>query len=236
MDAGGYAYVAGETRSSDFPTLLTYDNTSNGGVDSFVSRFSPEGDKLIYSTFVGGSGNDWPRGLAIDEYGTAYAGGFTISSDFPLVDPFDSILNGSDDGFLYKLADFSDSDNDTLSEYQESLYGTDRFSADTDNDTLNDAEELFVYGTSPLLDDSDNDTFDDAWELDNGFNPLDPLEPIRTIQTQQLILMSAVAMVVLILITVILVLWHRARRARMRQEELESEEREAIHVLISDEN
>ncbi len=235
VDAGGYVYVAGETRSSDFPTLLAYDNTSNGGVESFVSRFSPQGDKLMYSTFVGGSRNDFTRGLAIDEYGTAYVGGFTISSDFPLVDPFDSTLNGSEDCFLYRLADFSDSDNDTLSEYQESLYGTDRFSADTDQDSLNDAEELFVYGTSPLLADSDNDTFDDGWELENGFNPLDPLEPLQTIQTQQLIIVGSVAIVVSILITVALVLWHRARRARMKQEELEDEEREAVRGL-SDES
>ena len=228
VDMGGYAYVAGETRSSDFPTLLAYDNTSNGGVDSFVSRFSPQGDKLMYSTFVGGSRNDFTRALAIDEYGTAYVGGFTASSDFPLVDPFDSTLNGSEDCFLYKLADFSDSDNDTLSDYQESLYGTDRFSADTDQDTLSDAEEIFLYGTSPLLADSDNDTFNDAWEIENGFNPLDPLEPLQTIQTQQLILASAIATVVLTLVTIGLLLWYRARKSRMRAKEIHEEEREAV--------
>jgi hypothetical protein len=232
VDMGGYAYVAGETRSSDFPTLLAYDNTSNGGVDSFVSRFSPQGDKLMYSTFVGGSRNDFTRALTIDEYGTAYVGGFTASSDFPLVDPFDSTLNGSEDCFLYKLADFSDSDNDTLSEYEESLYGTNRFSADTDQDFLSDAEEIFLYGTSPLLADSDNDTFNDAWEIENGFNPLDPLEPLQMIQTQQLILASAITTVVLTLVTVGLLLWHRARKSRMKQEEMESEEREAVQGLL----
>ena len=58
MDAAGSAYVTGEYRSADFPTTAgAFDTTWNGGnVDAFVTKLNPAGTALVYSTYLGGSG------------------------------------------------------------------------------------------------------------------------------------------------------------------------------------
>lgn len=59
MDTQGYAYVAGETLSTDFPTTLgTLDDDANGGYDAFVTKLSTSGQSLEYSTYLGGANSD----------------------------------------------------------------------------------------------------------------------------------------------------------------------------------
>ena len=58
------------TNSSDFPaTPGAYDETYNGGQDAFVARLSADGSALDYATFLGGSGNEYPRGVALGAAG-----------------------------------------------------------------------------------------------------------------------------------------------------------------------
>src|SRR5207249_2503252 len=71
-DAAGNVYVTGFTTSTDFPTQNAYDNTFNGGgplgpifQDIFVSKFDPAGS-LVYSTYLGGSGDEIGRGIAVN--------------------------------------------------------------------------------------------------------------------------------------------------------------------------
>ena len=85
IDAAGNAYIAGTTGSGDFPTvnplqasLLTF-----LGVTGFVSKLSPDGSSLIYSTYLGGSINDAILGIAVDGQGNVYVTGETQSEDFP---------------------------------------------------------------------------------------------------------------------------------------------------------
>lgn len=77
------AYITGQTESTDFPTaggLLP--NTNSGGFDVFVTKISPTGS-LVYSTYVGGSGDDSGNAIAVDSNGDAFVAGGTSSNNFP---------------------------------------------------------------------------------------------------------------------------------------------------------
>jgi photosystem II stability/assembly factor-like uncharacterized protein len=93
VDASGNAYVGGSTRSSNFPTRNAVQSQFRGGTclsgdaaffchDAFIAKFDPAG-ALVYSTFVGGNGEDHITGLAVDASANVYATGMTTSSDFP---------------------------------------------------------------------------------------------------------------------------------------------------------
>src|SRR6266850_625936 len=102
----GDAYVTGETRSTNFPaTPGAADTTFNGSFgDAFVARLDPTGATLVYSTALGGGGQDQGYGIALDSAGSAYVTGRTTSSDFPTTPgSFDTTFN-VDDGFVTKVA------------------------------------------------------------------------------------------------------------------------------------
>ncbi|HJP91959.1 MAG TPA: SBBP repeat-containing protein [Pyrinomonadaceae bacterium] len=105
VDASGSAYVTGETFSFDFPTTAgAFDTTFNGFSDAFVTKLNATGSALVYSTFIGGSNNDWGRGIAVDTSGSAYVMGETLSPGFPTtVGAFDTTHNGDRDVFVTKL-------------------------------------------------------------------------------------------------------------------------------------
>lgn len=86
VDAAGNAYVAGTTGSSDFPTVNPLQGSRLGGpvaLTGFVSKLSPDGSSLLYSTYLGGSGSDAIGGIALDGLGNVYVTGETASEDFP---------------------------------------------------------------------------------------------------------------------------------------------------------
>jgi hypothetical protein len=85
-DSSGNAYVTGSTTSTNFPTMNPI-QTSNGGSngDVFVTKFNSQGSALVYSTYLGGTGFESSRGIALDAANNAYVTGFSDSSDFPLV-------------------------------------------------------------------------------------------------------------------------------------------------------
>lgn len=92
-DSSGNAYVAGGTRSSDFPVVHPIQSSAQGEVDQwhgFVTKISPSGNALIYSTYLGGSGEDEATAIAIDPSGNAYVTGYTSSQDFPTYKPLQS--------------------------------------------------------------------------------------------------------------------------------------------------
>src|SRR6266699_4715299 len=59
LDSAGSAYVAGMTDSLDFPTVNAIQSTSHGNLDLFVTKINAGGNALVYSTYLGGSGNDF---------------------------------------------------------------------------------------------------------------------------------------------------------------------------------
>jgi hypothetical protein len=98
-----YAYVAGTTTSSEFPIINAYDATHNGGTDIFITKFGQDGRSLVYSTFLGGSNNEWVDGIAVEE-GFACVVGSTLSSNFPTANVSDSSYHGSTDCIVTKFA------------------------------------------------------------------------------------------------------------------------------------
>lgn len=71
----GFVYVAGRTASTNFPTQGALDGSHNGGTDCFVSKFASDGSGLVYSTYLGGLGNEVCNGIAVDGDGEAYLAG-----------------------------------------------------------------------------------------------------------------------------------------------------------------
>ncbi len=103
VDPAGNVYVTGYTDSKDFPRLNPYQGKNNSSfVTAFVSKFSPAG-ALLYSTYLGGSNGDFGNAIAADAAGNAYVTGSTTSSDFPLMNPYQSTLGGKIDAFVTKL-------------------------------------------------------------------------------------------------------------------------------------
>jgi hypothetical protein len=86
IDAAGNAYIAGTTASSDFPLVNPIELARGGGViglSGFVSKLSPDGSQLLYSTYLGGSGSAVINAITIDAAGNAYVTGAVGSTDFP---------------------------------------------------------------------------------------------------------------------------------------------------------
>ena len=104
VDANGNAYVTGITNSSAFPIAGgVAPNTFVGFDDVFVSELNPAGTALVFSTYIGGTGHDAGRGIAVDSTGI-YVAGETGSDDFPIPPTtFSPDQNGGLDGFALKL-------------------------------------------------------------------------------------------------------------------------------------
>ncbi|HET6974899.1 MAG TPA: SBBP repeat-containing protein [Pyrinomonadaceae bacterium] len=84
-DVSGNAYVTGLTFSTNFPTMNPIQATNNNSSpEAFVTKINSTGSALIYSTYLGGSGSEQGRGIAIDSANNAFITGFTDSIDFPL--------------------------------------------------------------------------------------------------------------------------------------------------------
>ena len=111
VDGSGAAYVAGDTRSADFPTTPGAFDTACGGCvspgyhdDAFVVKLNSAGSALAYATFLGGGHDDYAQAIAVDGFGVAYVVGDSMSSDFPITPgAFDTSFNGDYDSFLVKL-------------------------------------------------------------------------------------------------------------------------------------
>ncbi|MGP8243954.1 MAG: SBBP repeat-containing protein [Bryobacteraceae bacterium] len=105
VDSGGNAYVTGFAYSSDFPTTSSaYRSPSLGMADAFVMKLNPAGAALVYSALIGGAGNDFATGIAIDTSGNAYVSGYTTSLAFPVTNAFQpSYGGGVQDAFVAKL-------------------------------------------------------------------------------------------------------------------------------------
>ena len=115
LDGSGAIYVSGNTISTDFPTTTGAAQTTFGGMsvgcnpttgaicgDVTVTKLNPGGETLAYSTYLGGSLDEYPgMSMAVDSLGNAYLTGQTSSTNFPLVNPFQAAYGGgSSDAFI----------------------------------------------------------------------------------------------------------------------------------------
>jgi len=108
VDGSGNAYVTGFTQSTNFPTTTGAFQTSLGGTqNAFVTKLNASGTALLYSTYLGGSGNmgDGGYGIALDGSGNAYVTGGTNSTNFPTTaGAFQtSFVGGRVEAFVTKL-------------------------------------------------------------------------------------------------------------------------------------
>jgi hypothetical protein len=105
VDGVGNAYVTGATRSTNFPTANPLQPGNGGGLyDVFVTKLNAAGSALVYSTYLGGRGDDEGRSIAVDAAGEAVVTGSTTSTNFPTVNPAQPAYGGGyQDGFVAKL-------------------------------------------------------------------------------------------------------------------------------------
>jgi hypothetical protein len=103
VDPTGNAYVIGWTNSTDFPTVNPMQAGNAGGNDAFVAKLNAAGTALVYSTYLGGTGDDFGESIAVDPAGNAYVSGETFSTDFPTMNPIQAANAGGGDSFLAKL-------------------------------------------------------------------------------------------------------------------------------------
>jgi uncharacterized protein (TIGR03437 family) len=111
VDSAGNAAVGGVTLSTNFPTQNPYQSAFKGfgGIpdlcfgcgpvqnfgDGFVAVLNPAGSALVFSTYLGGSNDDTVTSIAVDGSGNVYAGGTTLSTDFPVSGAYQSKFGGS---------------------------------------------------------------------------------------------------------------------------------------------
>ena len=106
VDGSKNAYVIGSTDSSTkFPLKAALQPTFGGNTsDAFVTKIKPDGTALIYSTYLGGSGNDTGVQIALDSNNNAYVTGQTGSTNFPLASATQSQNNGQNDAFVSEIS------------------------------------------------------------------------------------------------------------------------------------
>jgi hypothetical protein len=103
-DTAGNAYVAGSTGSANFPTVSPLQASLGGGTDAFVAKVNAAGSAVMFSTFLGGGGDDVANGVAVHPTDfTVYVAGSTRSVDFPILTPLQNGLAGGLDAFVTKI-------------------------------------------------------------------------------------------------------------------------------------
>lgn len=107
LDGSGNVYVLGTTSSTDFPgvTGTSFQPSNAGGYDATLTKFNPSLSSVAYSTYIGGSADDYAEGLAVDAAGNCYVAGSTSSTTFPGIDSssIQSSNGGGSDAFAFVM-------------------------------------------------------------------------------------------------------------------------------------
>jgi Tol biopolymer transport system component/photosystem II stability/assembly factor-like uncharacterized protein len=103
-DPAGSAYITGIVSASSLNATPGAFQIASGGLgDTFVTKINQAGNGVVYTTYLGGSGDDYGNGIAVDVAGNAYIAGFT-SGNFPTTPgAFQSTSQGGGDGYITKL-------------------------------------------------------------------------------------------------------------------------------------
>lgn len=107
IDSSGNAYITGYTASTQgnlFPVKTGPYLSHKGGLDAFVAKVASAGNNIIYCGYIGGTGDDYGAGIAVNQNGEAYVVGATSSrSGFPLAVGPDLTYNGGVEAFITKV-------------------------------------------------------------------------------------------------------------------------------------
>jgi hypothetical protein len=106
VNTQGQAHIAGYTGSADFPLVNAAQWNFQGSPtgltgDAFLSKFNPNGTGLLYSTYLGGTGDETAMDIAVDNLGNAYIVGTTDSPNFPMVNALQPVFNGGSSGLSF---------------------------------------------------------------------------------------------------------------------------------------
>lgn len=105
VDSVGAAYVVGYTDEDTFPTTVgAIQRTPHGANDVFVTKLNPAGSGLAYSTYLGGTDEDFGNAIAVDSSGAAYITGQTCSDLFPWQNPIQGTIPGLGSAFVSKIS------------------------------------------------------------------------------------------------------------------------------------
>ncbi|MHA1309026.1 MAG: SBBP repeat-containing protein [Candidatus Heimdallarchaeota archaeon] len=108
LASDGSCYIAGQTKSENFPTMYAFNSTFGGWHDAFVLKLSVSGD-LQWSTFMGGHGFDGVYGIAVSSDESCYLTGYTESANFPTLNAYnattDNIFDDPGDAFVSKFSE-----------------------------------------------------------------------------------------------------------------------------------
>ncbi|HVE35882.1 MAG TPA: SBBP repeat-containing protein [Gemmatimonadaceae bacterium] len=103
VDSAGNAYVAGSATPSFTTTPDALRTVAGSSVTGFVVKLNATGSAPVFASYLGGTGGDTATSIAVDAQGNAYVGGWTTSSDFPLVNAFQVVRRGGKEGFVAKV-------------------------------------------------------------------------------------------------------------------------------------
>jgi beta-propeller repeat-containing protein len=105
IDGSGNSYIAGQTYSSDLPVASAFQSAPKGAYDAFVAKLTASGASIPFLSYLGGRGSDTATGVALDSTGSIFVAGWTQSTDFPVVNGYQSVNGGTYGGFVTKVAD-----------------------------------------------------------------------------------------------------------------------------------
>lgn len=199
-DKKGSAFITGRTSSSNFPaTPGAYDTSWNSGDDVFITQLNASGTGLIFSTYLGGSDNDFGADIFIDSDRNIFITGGTRSNDFPTTPgAYDTSHNGMRDAFLVKLNSSGtnlihstyiggtgneDGEGIVVDSKGYSYVAGDTMSADFPtthgafDESFNGNQDIFVSKLNPSMDGLDYSTFlgGSNWEYHYGGISVDTL-------------------------------------------------------------
>ncbi len=108
VDGSGNIYVAGNTKSPNFPTVNAFQSTpsqTESGGNAFVTKLNPAVPSYLFSTYLGGSAKDEANSIAIDPGSNVYVTGNTVSTDFPTANAFQATIGDAfvGDAFVTKF-------------------------------------------------------------------------------------------------------------------------------------
>lgn len=103
LGRGGVVFLCGQTASADFPVKSPMQSTLKGASDAFVTKLKANGRRIVYSTFLGDSGEEAALDIVEDFRRGAVITGWTGSQKFPTRLPLQSVLSGPRDAFLMRI-------------------------------------------------------------------------------------------------------------------------------------
>lgn len=103
VDSSGNAYLTGDTNSLNFPAS-GWQRSNRGGQEAFAAKIAADGSRLVWSSYLGGSGADRGAAIAVNAAGAAWVAGSTWSSDFPTAGAFQTSSGGGQDAFIARFS------------------------------------------------------------------------------------------------------------------------------------